>query len=61
VPKVASFSMGSKDAPQKMQFLGAIKKVASLGAFIQNAKMALLYKTQKWRKTSKDSAVTEAK
>jgi len=30
--------MGSKDAPQKMQFLGAIKKVASLGAFIQNAK-----------------------
>jgi len=32
--------MGSKDAPQKMQFLGAIKKVASLGAFIQNAKVA---------------------
>jgi len=32
--------MGSKDAPQKMQFLGSIKKVASLGAFIQNAKMA---------------------
>jgi len=31
--------MGSKAAPQKMQFLGAIKKVASLGAFI-NAKMA---------------------
>jgi len=25
--------MGSKDAPQKLQFLGAIKKVASLGAF----------------------------
>jgi len=52
--------MGSKDAPQKIQFLGAIKKVASLGTFIQNAKMALLYKTQKWRKTSKDSAVTES-
>ena len=32
--------MGSKHAPQKMQFLGAIKKVASLGAVIQNAKMA---------------------
>jgi len=32
--------MGSKDAPQKMQFLGAIKKVASLGAFIQNEKVA---------------------
>jgi len=32
--------MASKDAPQKMQFLGAIKKVASLGAVIQNAKMA---------------------
>jgi len=30
--------MGSKDAPQKMQFLGAIEKVASLGTFIQNAK-----------------------
>jgi len=23
--------MGSKDAPEKMQFLGAVKKVASLG------------------------------
>jgi len=32
--------MGSKDAPQKMQFLGAIKKVASLGTFIQIAKIA---------------------
>jgi len=32
--------MGSTDAPQKMQFLGAIKKVASLFAFIQNAKVA---------------------
>jgi len=31
--------MGSKDAPQIMQFLGAIKKVASLGAFIQNAQV----------------------
>ena len=41
-PKVARFFMGSKDAPQKMQFLGAIKKVSSLGAF-------KLYKTRKWR------------
>jgi len=32
--------MGSKDAPQKLQFLGAIKKVAGLGAFIPNAKVA---------------------
>jgi len=32
--------MGSKDAPQKMQFLGAIKKVASPFAFIQNANVA---------------------
>jgi len=31
--------MSSKDAPQKKQFLGAIKKVASLSAFIQNAKV----------------------
>jgi len=30
--------MGSKDASQKMYFLGAIKKVASLGTFVQNAK-----------------------
>jgi len=43
--------MVSKDAPQNMQFLGAIKKVASLGAF---------YKTQKWRETPTDSAVTGA-
>jgi hypothetical protein len=44
--------MGSKDASQKMQFLGAIKKwqVSSL-----------LYKTQKWRKNSTYSAVIEAK
>ena len=32
--------MGSKDAPQKMQFLGVIKKVASLGAFTQKAKVS---------------------
>jgi len=31
--------MGSKDAPQKMQFLGAIKKVASPCAFIQNVEV----------------------
>jgi len=32
--------MGSKDAPQKMQFLNAIKKVASPFTFIQIAKVA---------------------
>jgi len=32
--------MGLKDAPPKMQFLGAMKKVASLGAFIQNVRLA---------------------
>jgi len=32
--------MGLKDAPPKMQSLGAMKKVASLGAFIQNVRMA---------------------
>jgi len=32
--------MGSKDAPEKMQFLGAIKKVASLDVPNQNAKVA---------------------
>jgi len=44
--------MGSKDAPQKMQSLGAIKKwqVWTFRA-----------KTQKWRKTPTDSAATEAK
>jgi len=46
--------MGSKAAPQKMQFLGAIKKVASPFA-------SHLYKTPKWRKNPTDSAVTEAK
>jgi len=44
--------LGTKAAPQKMQCLGAIKKVASLGAFIQNAK---------WRETPTGSAVTKAK
>jgi len=38
--KVASFWMGSKDAPQKMQFLGAIKKVSSLDVPHQNTKVA---------------------
>jgi len=33
--------MGSRDAHQKMQFLGAMEKVASLGAFIQNAQVAV--------------------
>jgi len=44
--------MGSKDAPQKMQFLGAIKKVASLGTFMHNAK---------WWKPRTDLAVNEPK
>jgi len=44
--------MGSKDAPLKMQFLDAIKKVASTFAFIQNAKVA---------ENPTYSAVTEAK
>jgi len=32
--------MGSKDAPQEMQFLSAIKKVEGPFAFIQNAQVA---------------------
>jgi len=32
--------MGSKDAPQKMQLLGAIKKVAGLDVPRQNAEVA---------------------
>jgi len=32
--------MGSKDALQKMQLLGTIKKVASQSFFIQNTKVA---------------------
>jgi len=32
--------MGSKEAPQKMQFLGATKKVESQGAFMQNVNVA---------------------
>jgi len=38
VPKVARFWRGSKDAPPKMMFLDATKKVASLGTLIHNAK-----------------------
>jgi len=41
----ASLGGGAKDASQKMQFVGAIKKVASLVPWRQNAK---------W-KTSKES------
>jgi len=41
-----------KSRPQKMQFFDAIKKVASLGTLIQNAK---------WRENPRDAAVTEAK
>jgi len=44
--------MGSKDAPQKMEFLGAIKKVAGLDPWRQNAK---------WRKPSSESTVTGPK
>jgi len=44
--------MSSKDAPQKKQFLGAIKKLASLFSRLQNAK---------WRKTPTDSIAIEPK
>jgi len=44
--------MSSKDATQKMQFLGAIKKWP---AWTFHAK------TQKWRENTADSAATEAK
>jgi len=44
--------MGSTDAPQKKQFLGAMKKVAGLVPWRQNAK---------WRKTSTESTVTGPK
>jgi len=42
--------MSSKDAPQKMQFLDTIKKLASLFPGLQNAK---------WRKEPTDSTVVE--
>jgi len=44
--------MSSKDAPQKMQFLGTIQKLASLLPSLQNAK---------WQKTPTDSTVIEPK
>ena len=44
--------MSSKDAPQKMQFLGTIKKLASLFPRLQNVK---------WRKTPTNSTVIEPK
>jgi len=44
--------MGSKNAPFKMQVLGAIQKVANLGTWRQNAK---------WQKSSTDSTVIEQK
>jgi len=44
--------MGSEDAPQKIQFIGAIKIVASLDPWRQNAK---------WQKTSSESTVTGPK
>jgi len=44
--------MVSKDAPQKMQFLGAIKNWQI---------WVLLYKMQKWRENPTDWAITEAK
>ena len=45
--------MGSKDAPQKMQFVGAIKKVVSLGTFIQNAKWSRWKTAQIWLSPNK--------
>ena len=51
--KLPNFLITSKDAPpQKMQFLGAIKKVVSLNPCLKNAK---------WRKTSIESTVTSPK
>jgi len=44
--------METKNAPQKMQFLGAIEKVASLIPWRQNTK---------WRKTFTESTVTDSK
>jgi hypothetical protein len=44
--------MNSKDAPQKMQFSGTIKKLASLFLRLQNAK---------WQKPPTDSTVIEPK
>jgi len=48
--KVARFSTSLKDAPQKMQCLGAIQKVASLNTCLKNAK---------WRKVSAELTVTD--
>jgi len=44
--------MSSKDAPQKIQFLGSIKKLASLFPRLQNAN---------WRENPTDSTVIEQK
>jgi len=44
--------MRSKDAPQKMQFVGTIKKLAILFPRLQNAK---------WRNNSTDLTVIEPK
>jgi len=44
--------MSSKDAPQKIQFLGTLKKLASLFPRLQNAK---------WLKTPTDSIIIEPK
>jgi len=49
-PKLPDVLWAQKRHLKKMQFLGAINKVASLGNFIQNAK---------WWKNRTDSAVTE--
>ena len=48
--KVARFFIGLKDAPQTMQFLGTIKKLASLVPWCQNAK---------WQKPLTESTVTK--
>jgi len=50
--KVARFFISSKDAPQKMQFFGAMKKLASLVLWRQNAE---------WREISTESTVTGPK
>jgi len=50
--KDARFFISFKDAPQKVQLFGAIKKVASLNPWRQN---------EKWPKNLTDSTVKEPK
>jgi len=61
--------MGSKDAPQKMQSLRAIKQVASLGREIGwsivkpigRSSLGTFIQNTKWCKNRTDSAITEPK